>query len=215
MRGTQNGFCRSFWREFVDGDGDVGGPVEREAALVAAGQVGLVGEDGTGVLGAAAAGEGGGQLDFEMDQERAGGGEEQGAGGFGCSMAPPPRARTRLSAATRRAMVACSRSRKAASPWRAKISVMGMPASASITSSASMKLQPRRAATSGPTVVLPEPMKPVRTMRRGGLAGTGLVAVLVLGGAQSWQLFSGARTSNSDSSIGKRRGACVACQPRP
>jgi hypothetical protein len=29
--------------------------------------------------------------------------------------------------------------------------------------------QPRRWASSGPTVLLPEPMKPVRTMRRGGV----------------------------------------------
>jgi len=41
---------------------------------------------------------------------------------------------------------------------------MVTPASASIMSSTSMKLHPRRAATSGPRVVLPEPMKPVRTM---------------------------------------------------
>src|ERR1035438_7906178 len=44
---------------------------------------------------------------------------------------------------------------------------MVAPASASITSSTSTNLQPSFAATNGPTVVLPEPMKPVRTMRRG------------------------------------------------
>src|SRR5271157_5673425 len=86
----------------------------------------------------------------------------------GCSMAPPPKARTSASPAARRAMVACSRSRNGASPWRAKSSAMVAPASASITSSTSRKVQPRRPATSGPTVLLPEPMKPVRTMRRGG-----------------------------------------------
>ena len=87
------------------------------------------------------------------------------------SMAPPPRASTTASVLTRRTMVACSRSRKAGSPWRAKISAIAAPASASITLSTSTKCQPRRAATSGPTVDLPDPMKPVRTMRRVGEAG--------------------------------------------
>ena len=85
----------------------------------------------------------------------------------GCSMAPPPRARTSASPAARAAMAACSRSRKAASPWRENSSAMVTPASASMASSTSTNFQPRRRATSGPTVVLPEPMKPVRTMRRG------------------------------------------------
>ena len=64
-------------RERVDGDGDVGGAVEGEAALIASRQVGLVGEDGADVLCTAAAGEGGGQLDFEMNEEGAGAGEEE------------------------------------------------------------------------------------------------------------------------------------------
>ena len=78
-----------FWSECVDGDGDVGGAVEGEAALVAGGEVGLVSEDGAGVLCAAAAGEGGGKLDFEMDENGAGGVQEQGAGGrvFNCAAA--------------------------------------------------------------------------------------------------------------------------------
>src|ERR1039458_5830807 len=71
-------FVRS---EGIDGNREVSSAVEREAALVAAGQVGLVGEDGAGVLSAAAAGEGGGQFDLQMDQERAGRVEQQGARG--------------------------------------------------------------------------------------------------------------------------------------
>ena len=63
--------------EGVDGDGDVGGAVEREATLVSAGEVGVVGEDGAEVLCAAAAGECGSEFDFEMDEERSGGGGEQ------------------------------------------------------------------------------------------------------------------------------------------
>ncbi|SPE24885.1 hypothetical protein SBA5_470006 [Candidatus Sulfotelmatomonas gaucii] len=83
------------------------------------------------------------------------------------SMAPPPRARTSASPPASRAIVARSRSRKAASPSRRKSSGIVQPASAAITSSTSTKLQPSRRATSGPTVVLPEPMKPVSTMQRG------------------------------------------------
>jgi hypothetical protein len=77
------GYCVDYlvWRQRVDGDGDVGGAVERETALIADGEVGLVGEDGADVLCAAASGECGGQFDFKMNQEGAGPGEEQGAGG--------------------------------------------------------------------------------------------------------------------------------------
>ena len=67
-------------RERVDGDGDMGGAVERESALIAGGQVGLVGEDGADVLGTAAAGNGGGQFHLKMNQEGAGAGEELRAG---------------------------------------------------------------------------------------------------------------------------------------
>ena len=59
----------------------MGGAVEREAALVPAGEVGLVGQHGAGVLGAAAAGERGGQLHFQMNEQRAGRVEQQVAGG--------------------------------------------------------------------------------------------------------------------------------------
>ncbi len=58
----------------------MGGAVERQAALVAGCEVGLVGEDGAGTLGAAAAGEGGGEFDFEVDEQGAGSVEEQIAG---------------------------------------------------------------------------------------------------------------------------------------
>lgn len=64
----------------VDGERGVGHAIEREAALVAGGEVGAVGEDGADVLGAAAACEGGFETDFEMDEERSGRGEEEFAG---------------------------------------------------------------------------------------------------------------------------------------
>ena len=75
--GLENRVCNLVRRERIHGDGDVGGAVEREAAVVAVGQVGLVGEDGAGVLRAGAAGQGGGQLHFQMDQQRAGVSEQQ------------------------------------------------------------------------------------------------------------------------------------------
>lgn len=76
-------------RESVDENGDVGSAVERQAALVASFKVGLIGEDGAGVLGTAAAGEGGRQSDFEMDEEGSGAVEEQAAGRipFDCASA--------------------------------------------------------------------------------------------------------------------------------
>ena len=60
---------------------DVRHAVERQPTLVAGGEVGLVGEDGAGLLGALATFEGGGQLHFEMNQQRAGSGEQQRARG--------------------------------------------------------------------------------------------------------------------------------------
>ena len=70
------------WRKGVDGDRKMGSPIERQAALVTAGKVGLVSEDGSNALSATAAGEGGGKLDFEMDENGAGGGEQQRACGW-------------------------------------------------------------------------------------------------------------------------------------
>ena len=66
--------------ERVDGDGDVGGAVEGQAALIAAGEVGLIGEDGAGAFSALASGEGGRQFDFEVDEKRTGGIEQHVAG---------------------------------------------------------------------------------------------------------------------------------------
>ncbi len=83
------------------------------------------------------------------------------------SIAPPPSANTSASSPASRAIVSCSRSRNAGSPRRANSSAIVQPASASITSSTSTNRQPSRAASNGPTVLLPEPMKPVSTMRRG------------------------------------------------
>jgi hypothetical protein len=58
----------------------MGGAIEREALAVAAGEVGLIGEDGSDVLCAGTAGKGGDEFDFEMDEQRGGGAEKQVAG---------------------------------------------------------------------------------------------------------------------------------------
>ena len=81
-------------------------------------------------------------------------------------------------------MTACSRSRKAASPWRAKISAMVAPASASITSSTSTNLQPRRAARSGPTVRLARAHEAGENDAAGWGFGFGL-------GVRSWKASCG------------------------
>ncbi len=60
------------WCEQVGVQGNVRCSVERQATLVARGEVGLVGENGTHILGSAASGERGVELDFEMYEQGAG-----------------------------------------------------------------------------------------------------------------------------------------------
>lgn len=79
-RRTQHGICNLIGDEFIHANGDVGGAVEGQTALVAADEVGLIGEHGARVFSAAATGEGGGQLHFEMDEECAGSVEQEIAG---------------------------------------------------------------------------------------------------------------------------------------
>src|SRR6266852_6288082 len=63
----------------------------------------------------------------------------------------------------------CSMSRKTGSPFCSKICAIGKPVWRSITESRSTKCQASWAASMRPTVLLPEPMKPVRqTMRHSG-----------------------------------------------
>ena len=80
LRDAEDGVGNFAGGEVVDGERGVGHAVERQAALVTGGEVGAVGEDGADVLGAAAAGEGGFEADFEVDKERSGRGEEELAG---------------------------------------------------------------------------------------------------------------------------------------
>ncbi len=75
-----DGICNLIWGEFIHANGDMRGAVKGQTALVAAGEIGLIGEDGAGVFSAAATGEGGGQLHFEMDEECAGSVEQEIAG---------------------------------------------------------------------------------------------------------------------------------------
>ena len=82
MGGAQDcvdGFLRS---ERIDGNREVGSAVERQAALVAGGEVGLIGENGPRLLGSLAALEGCGQFHFEMDEQRSRSGEQLRARGL-------------------------------------------------------------------------------------------------------------------------------------
>ena len=79
--GLEDRLHHLLWGEGIDGDGDVGCAVEREAVVIAAGKIGMVGEDGAEMLGALAAGERGGEFDFEVNENCAGDGEEQRASG--------------------------------------------------------------------------------------------------------------------------------------
>jgi hypothetical protein len=56
----------------------VGRSVERQSSLVACGEVGVIGENGTHIFGPAAAGECSVELDFEVHKQGAGGLEEKG-----------------------------------------------------------------------------------------------------------------------------------------
>jgi hypothetical protein len=75
--GGEDGVCDLCRREGVDKNGDVGGAVKRQAALVAGLKIRLISEDGAGVLCTAASVECGSQSDFEMDEEGAGAVEQQ------------------------------------------------------------------------------------------------------------------------------------------
>ena len=88
-RRLQDGVGDLIGRQVVDGDGDVGGAVERQTALVAGFEVGLIGEDGARIFSASAASEGDGQGDFKMDEERSRVREKQGArfGSLDCAAA--------------------------------------------------------------------------------------------------------------------------------
>ena len=66
-------------RERAGGDGDVGGAIEGQAALVACGESGAIGEQGAGAFGAAATGQGGGQIHFQMNQQGCRRGKQQSA----------------------------------------------------------------------------------------------------------------------------------------
>src|ERR1700722_767666 len=65
---------------------------------------------------------------------------------------------------TSSAMTSCSSRRKAGSPSSAKIAGIGLPALAAMTWSLSMNGMPSFAASRRPTVVLPAPMNPTRTI---------------------------------------------------
>ena len=80
--------------------------------------------------------------------------------------APPPVASTCGPLSSRRAMTRASPLRKSASPWRAKISAMLMPAAFSISLSASTKGMPRRAPSRRPIDDLPTPIMPTSTIER-------------------------------------------------
>ena len=70
--GAEDGGDDFVGRERVDGDGGVGGAVERAPALVAGGEIGVVGQDRPRLFGPAAARQRGGEFDFEVDEQAAG-----------------------------------------------------------------------------------------------------------------------------------------------
>src|ERR1035438_1044080 len=80
-RGMEDGVDNFVRGEGIDGDGDVSGAVERKAVAVAGFQVRSICEDGADIFGAATAREGGGQFNLEMDEEGAGGIEQERARG--------------------------------------------------------------------------------------------------------------------------------------
>ncbi len=80
---------------------------------------------------------------------------------------PPPKAITpALPSEKMRSTSAASRARNAASPSCFHSSGMRLPAAFSISASVSTKATPRRAASAGPTVLLPVAMKPLSTIGR-------------------------------------------------
>ncbi len=84
----------------------------------------------------------------------------------GVMKAPPPVARTCGPLLSRRAITFASRSRKNASPWSAKISLMDFWATRSISSSVSMKGSASRVARRLPIEDFPQPMRPTSTSER-------------------------------------------------
>ena len=122
----------------------------------AGGQVRPVGEDGAGILGAGY-GRGWWEFDFEVDEEGAGGcrGRSRVAAD---SMAPPPRARTQALIGDEARNGCMLLSAEGCFAVAGEMSVdfhagLGFDHVVGVD-----ERQPRRAATRGPTVVLPEPM---------------------------------------------------------
>jgi hypothetical protein len=70
---TDDGIGDLLGRELIGAQGNVRCSVERQAALVARGEVGVIGENGTRVFGSAAAGERGVEFDLEMHEQGTGG----------------------------------------------------------------------------------------------------------------------------------------------
>jgi len=91
-----------------------------------------------------------------MDEEGAGGGQKQVAGGC-CLDGAAAKGKDQIVACGEAGDGCVLAFAEDGFAVAGKISAMGMPASASITSSTSTKRQPRCAANSGPMVVLPEP----------------------------------------------------------
>ena len=69
--GFEDGISDLIWSTYIGANGNVRGAVEWQAALIAHGKVGVIGEDGAGVFGSAAAGECCVQFDFKMNEQGA------------------------------------------------------------------------------------------------------------------------------------------------
>ena len=133
------------------------GSIERQPASVSIGEIGLVGKNGPDVLRARATSQRRSQFHFQMHKQRSGRGEQQVAG---------PRF---LNGAAAK----CQNQRlPSGQPCDGRVfafAEFALPVSREEFSNRDAGLQPNRAANRGPTVLLPEPMKPVRTMRRGNV----------------------------------------------
>src|ERR1019366_9330862 len=184
----------------------------RKRASAAAGSVkiGRACAGGTGAADAGAADAGAADADAGlsaciMQRSKRGGkgaSRKMGAVAGVCSMsrrlvrdsgAPPPRARTTLLRPRDAERAWDSNWRKGASPWAAKMEGTARPGRDSIEASRSRKSQPRRAASRRPTVVLPAPIKPVRTIRRrwaGRIKGLAGSAVWLALGSAVWTFIT-------------------------
>src|SRR5579872_573995 len=80
--GFKDSICDLFGSACIGANRSVRGAIKGQTALIAGGEVGVIGEDRAGVFGSAAAGECRVQFDFKMNEQGAGSFEKEFAGVF-------------------------------------------------------------------------------------------------------------------------------------